>query len=118
MGSEWRGRQQSYGQRRNWQRQIQAKKDKRYIGSFTDTERFNWDTVAEVYKRSDGNLDREGIVVRGDGAPFIRGFREYHLPKSRYILDYYLFFLIRRWKNVCQRFMRIKGSEGKNRKQS
>ena len=73
-----------------------ALKDKRYTGSFADTERFNWDTVAEVYKRSGGNLDREGIIVRGDGAAFIRSFREYHLPESRYILDYYLFFLIRK----------------------
>jgi hypothetical protein len=43
--------------------------------------------VAEVYKRSGGNLDGVEVLVRGDGAPWIRKFRQEHLPKSRYILD-------------------------------
>jgi len=30
--------------------------DKRYTGTFTDLERFKWDMVAEIYKRSGGNL--------------------------------------------------------------
>lgn len=63
--------------------------DKKYVGSFSDSERFNWDIASEVYKRSGGEMDREGIIVRGDGAQFIKSFREEHLPKSRYILDYY-----------------------------
>lgn len=63
--------------------------DKLYIGTFTDLERYKWDIVAEVYKRSGGNLDQTEILVRGDGAPWIRGFRSEHLPKSRYILDHH-----------------------------
>lgn len=64
-------------------------KDKVYIGTFSDLESFKWDMVAEVYKRSGGNLDGVEVLVRGDGAPWIRGFREEHLPKSRYILDHH-----------------------------
>jgi hypothetical protein len=63
--------------------------DKFYIGTFTDLERFKWDMVAEVYKRSGGNLDGVEVLVRGDGAPWIRKFRQEHLPKSRYILDHH-----------------------------
>lgn len=66
--------------------------DKRYMGGFTDTESFYWDVVSEVYKRSGGKLDDVQSLVRGDGAPFIRGFREKHMPRSRYILDYYHLF--------------------------
>ena len=35
--------------------------DKRYMGTFDDLERFKWDMVAEIYKRSGGNLD--GVEV-------------------------------------------------------
>ena len=63
--------------------------DKRYIGTFTDLERFKWDMVAEIYKRSGGNLDGVDVLVRGDGASWINGFRMEHLPKSRYILDHH-----------------------------
>jgi hypothetical protein len=63
--------------------------DKRYMGSFVDMESLNWEIVLELYKRSRGNLDGIECLVRGDGAPWIRGFREDHMPKSRYILDYY-----------------------------
>jgi len=63
--------------------------DKRYMGSFVDMEILNWGIVLELYKRSRGNLDGIECLVRGDGAPWIRGFREDHMPKSRYILDYY-----------------------------
>ena len=38
-----------------------------YIGTFTDLERFKWDMVAEIYKRSGGNLDGVDVLVRGDG---------------------------------------------------
>ena len=63
--------------------------DKRYTGTFADLERFKWDMVAEIYKRSGGNLDGVDVLVRGDGASWIKGFREEHLPKSRYILDHH-----------------------------
>lgn len=63
--------------------------DKFYIGTFTDLERFKWDMVAEIYKRSGGNLDGMDVLVRGDGASWINGFRIEHLPKSRYILDHH-----------------------------
>jgi hypothetical protein len=63
--------------------------DKLYIGTFTDLERFKWDMVAEIYKRSGGNLDGVELLVRGDGASWINGFRMEHLPKSRYILDHH-----------------------------
>jgi hypothetical protein len=42
--------------------------DKRYIGTFSDLERFKWDMVSEIYKRSGGNLDGVEVLVRGDGA--------------------------------------------------
>jgi hypothetical protein len=45
--------------------------------------------VAEIYKRSGGNLDGVEILVRGDGASWINGFRLEHLPKSRYIFDHH-----------------------------
>lgn len=45
--------------------------------------------MAEIYKRRGGNLDGVEVLVRGDGAAWIRGFREEHLPKSRYILDHH-----------------------------
>ena len=63
--------------------------DKRVFGSFCDPERFYWDIVAELYKRSGGRLDEVESLVRGDGAPFIRGFRNKYAFLSRYILDYY-----------------------------
>jgi len=63
--------------------------DKRYMGTFDDLERFKWDMVAEIYKRSGGNLDGVDVLVRGDGASWINGFRIEHLPKSRYILDHH-----------------------------
>jgi hypothetical protein len=61
--------------------------DKRYTGTFTDLERFKWDMVAEIYKRSGGNLD--GVEVLVDGASWINGFRLEHIPRSRYILDHH-----------------------------
>jgi hypothetical protein len=63
--------------------------DKRYMGTFDDLGRFKWDMVSEVYKRSGGNPDGVDVLVRGDGALWIKGFREEHLPKSRYILDHH-----------------------------
>jgi hypothetical protein len=63
--------------------------DKRYMGSFSDSERFYWDVTAELYKRSGGKMDDIPSLVRGDGAPFIRGFRENYAPKSRYLLDHH-----------------------------
>jgi len=63
--------------------------DKLYIGTFSDLERFKWDMVSEIYKRSGGNLDGVDVLVRGDGASWINGFRMEHLPKSRYILDHH-----------------------------
>ena len=63
--------------------------DKRFMGSFCDSERFYWDIVAELYRRSGGKLDQVESYVRGDGAPFIRGFRDKYAFLSRYILDYY-----------------------------
>jgi hypothetical protein len=63
--------------------------DKRLMGSFCDPERFYWDIVAELYRRSGGRLDEVEAYVRGDGAPFIRGFRDKYALLCRYILDYY-----------------------------
>jgi hypothetical protein len=63
--------------------------DKRYMGSFSDSERFYWDVTAELYKRSGGKMDDIPSLVRGDGAPFIRGFREYYAPMSRYLLAHH-----------------------------
>lgn len=63
--------------------------DKRVLGSFCDSERFYWDIVAELYKRSGGRLDEVEALVRGDGASFIRGFRDKYALLSKYILDYY-----------------------------
>lgn len=63
--------------------------DKRYMGSYTDSEALNWEIVLELYKRSRGDLDGIECLVRGDGASWIRGFREEHMSRSRYILDYY-----------------------------
>ncbi len=63
--------------------------DKRVMGSFCDPERFYWDIVAELYRRSGGKLDQVESLVRGDGAPFIRGFRNKYAFLSKYILDYY-----------------------------
>jgi hypothetical protein len=34
-------------------------------------------------------MDDIPSLVRGDGASFIRGFREYYAPKSRYLLDHH-----------------------------
>jgi len=59
------------------------------MGTFDDLERFKWDMLAEVYKRSGGNLDGLDVLVRGDWASWIKGFGEEHLPKSRYILDHH-----------------------------
>lgn len=63
--------------------------DKRYMGSFTDPERFYWDVTAELYKRSGGKMDDILSLVRGDGAPFIGGFRANYAPMSRYLLDHH-----------------------------
>lgn len=63
--------------------------DKRYMGSFTDPERFYWDVTAELYKRSGGKMDDNLSIVRGDGAAFIRGFRGDYAPMSRYLLDHH-----------------------------
>jgi hypothetical protein len=63
--------------------------DKRFMGSFCDPARFYWDIVAELYRRSGGKLDQVESLVRGDGAPFIRGFGDKYAFLSRYILDYY-----------------------------
>jgi hypothetical protein len=63
--------------------------DKRYMGSFCDPERYYWDMVSEAYRRSGGKIDDVDSLVRGDGAPFIRGFHQKHVPKGRYLLDYY-----------------------------
>jgi hypothetical protein len=63
--------------------------DKRVFGSFCDPERFYWDIVIELHRRSGGRLDEVESYVRGDGAPFIRGFRDKYAFLSRYILDYY-----------------------------
>jgi hypothetical protein len=63
--------------------------DKRYMGSFSDSERFYWDVTAELYKRSGGQIDTVDSFVRGDGAPFIHGFRAKYAPRSRYVLDHY-----------------------------
>lgn len=63
--------------------------DKRAMGTFTDPDRFYWDVTAEVYKRSGGKMDAPDSLVRGDGAAFIRGFRNNYAPDSRYLLDHY-----------------------------
>jgi len=63
--------------------------DKRLMGSFCDPQRYYWDITAEVYKRSGGKMDDLQTLVRGDGAPFIRGFHQKYVPKGRYLLDYY-----------------------------
>lgn len=63
--------------------------DKRYMGSFSDSERFYWEVTAELYKRSGGKMDAIPSIVRGDGAPFIRSFREHYAPESRYLLDHH-----------------------------
>ncbi len=63
--------------------------DKRYMGSFSDPERFYWDVTGELYKRSGGKMDDAQSLVRGDGAAFIHGFREKYAPKSRYLLDHH-----------------------------
>ena len=63
--------------------------DKRAMGTFTDTHRFYWDITAELYKRSGGRMDKVDSLVRGDGAAFIRGFRNNYTPMSRYILDHH-----------------------------
>ena len=63
--------------------------DKRYMGSFSDPERFYWDVTAELYKRSGGKMDKVDSFVRGDGAAFIHSFRANYAPKSRYVLDHY-----------------------------
>jgi hypothetical protein len=61
--------------------------DKRLFGSFCDSE--GWGIVLELYRRSGGNLDAVEGLVRGDGAPFIHGFRRKYALLCRYILDYY-----------------------------
>lgn len=63
--------------------------DKRYMGSFSELERFYWDVTSEFYRRSGGQMDDVDSFVRGDGAPFIHGFQSTYAPKSRYILDHY-----------------------------
>jgi hypothetical protein len=63
--------------------------DKRLFGTFCDSERFYWDMVIELYRRSGGNLDAVEGLVRGDGAPFIHGFHRKYALLCRYILDYY-----------------------------
>ena len=52
--------------------------DKLYIGTFSDLERFKRDMVSEICKRSGGNLDGVEILVRGDRASWINGFRLEH----------------------------------------
>ena len=63
--------------------------DKRYMGSFCDSDRFYWDIVLELHRRSGGKLEEIEALVRGDGAPFIRGFHSKYALLCRYILDYY-----------------------------
>jgi hypothetical protein len=63
--------------------------DKRYMGSFSDPERFYWDVTGELYKRTGGQMDKVDSYVRGDGAPFIHGFGGKYAPSSRYVLDHY-----------------------------
>lgn len=63
--------------------------DKRYVGTFSDSERYYWDLVLELYKRSGGNPEEIEGLVRGDGAPFIRGFHSKYAFECKYILDYY-----------------------------
>ena len=63
--------------------------DKRLFGSFCDSERFYWDIVLELYRRSGGELEEVEALVRGDGAPFIHGFHSKYALLCRYILDYY-----------------------------
>ncbi len=43
--------------------------DKRYMGSFSELERFYWDVTSEFYRRSGGQMDDVNSFVRGDGAP-------------------------------------------------
>ncbi len=45
--------------------------------------------MAELYRRSGGSLDKVEALVHGDGAPFIRGFRNKYALLCKYILDYY-----------------------------
>ena len=63
--------------------------DKRLMGSFADSERFYWDIIAELHRRSGGNMDSVEALVRGDGAPFIHGFHSNYALLCKYILDYY-----------------------------
>ena len=63
--------------------------DKRVLGSFCDPDRFYWDIVAELYRRSGGRIGSVEALVRGDGAPFIHGFHSKYALLCRYILDYY-----------------------------
>ena len=63
--------------------------DKRLFGSFCDSERYYWDIVLELYRRSGGKLEEIEALVRGDGAPFIHGFHSQYALLCRYILDYY-----------------------------
>jgi hypothetical protein len=57
--------------------------DKRYMGSFSDSERFYWDVTAELYKRSGGKMDDV------PSSSFMRGFRDNYAPKSGYLLDHH-----------------------------
>ena len=61
--------------------------DKRYMVSFSDPERFHWDVTAELYKRSGRQMDKVDSYVRGDGAPFIHGFRAKYAPRSGDVPD-------------------------------
>ena len=63
--------------------------DKRLMGTFCDPERFYWDIVLELYRRSGGKLEEIEALVRGDGAAFIHGFHSKYALLCRYILDYY-----------------------------
>lgn len=63
--------------------------DKRYMGSFSEPERFYWDITSEFYRRSGGQMDNVDSFVRGDGAAFIHSFQAKYAPKSRYVLDHY-----------------------------
>lgn len=63
--------------------------DKRLMGTFCDSERFYWDIILELYRRSGGRLEEIEALVRGDGAPFIHGFHSKYALLCRYILDYY-----------------------------
>ena len=50
------------------------------------------------------------MLVRGDGASWIKGFREEHFPKSRYILDHHL------CEKVKERFCSVIEDKGKCQK--